>query len=73
MALLAAMGTPNTTRLSHLKLDGFRWGGAVLFCPECDFQYDFECVSRGACPNCDKTLQVIEVTLDLVKRVMAAA
>lgn len=74
MAIFDAMVTPNTERLAHLKLDGFRWGSAVRFCPNCDFQYNFECAAAYGCPNCENDfLHVVTVTPDLVARVRAAA
>ena len=72
MALSAIMFTPQTNRLAHLKLDGLRWGVAVFFCPNCDFQYEHEPVRR-ACPECDHTLEGIAVTPDLVQLARAAA
>lgn len=75
MALLRTMyyGSPNVLRLSFLKLDGFRVGAAVLFCPNCDFQTTRESASVPICPVCDTSLHVTCVTPDLVERVQRQA
>jgi hypothetical protein len=65
--------TPNKLRLTHLKLDGFRPGAVVLFCPRCDFQYLFECAAHPICPKCDESLHVTRVTPDLIELVQSAA
>lgn len=65
--------TPDMQRLTYLKLDGFRPGAVVLFCPRCDFQYLFECAAVPCCPVCEKALNATRVTPDLIELVQAAA
>jgi hypothetical protein len=66
-------GPPNTVRLARLNLDGFRGGAVVLFCPKCDFQYNFECAAVPICLVCDATLQATRVTPELLELVQARA
>ena len=63
----------NKFRLAHLRLDGFRPGTVVLFCPCCDFQRPFDGAAATVCPDHDVGLHSTIVTTDLMELVKAAA
>lgn len=57
--------TPNRSRQARLKLDGFKDGEQIMFCPACDFQY-FETVGAiPDCPECGAKLHLTRVTGEL--------
>jgi hypothetical protein len=74
MAISPGMYTePNKLRLAALKLEGFRLGATVLFCPRCDFQYEYDGAGDRICWVCDLSLHAITVTPDLLTSSRAAA
>lgn len=42
---------PDRARMSRLRLEGFRNGQAILWCHDCDFQYDAGVVGPNRCQN----------------------
>ena len=57
---------PNVERIARLNLGGFEVGDDVMFCPDCEFQYDAGCVGRPECPDCGTALHTNRVTENVI-------
>lgn len=57
---------PNKKRLSKLDLNNFEIDDNILFCPKCSFQAEKDVAMKPVCPNCQSSLHISKVDLDLL-------
>ena len=57
--------TPDRARQARLKLDGFKDGEQIMFCPACDFQHMQPVGAVPECPECGARLHLTRVTDEL--------